>query len=87
MKIMTDAEYARRLEEARQQGWKDRCDAAERDEFRESLWRAIRESRQDIDRQIMALREALHKAGIEDPLEPRKAPRNLEAAVCSQDIR
>lgn len=72
MKILTDAEYERRLEKAREEGWNKRCDLNNQDEFRDSIWRAIRESRQDLDRQIMALREALHKAGIEDPTEPQK---------------
>lgn len=73
MIILTDAEYKRRIEEARQQGWKDRCEVSERDAFRESLWRAIRESRQDTDRQIEALTKTLVKAGvIEDPFEPPK---------------
>ena len=72
MIILTDAEYKRRIEEARQQGWKERCEVSERDEFRESLRRAIRESRQDFDRQIRMLTDAMVKAGMEDPFAPPK---------------
>lgn len=73
MRILTEAEYQRRLDKARAEGWQDRCKENEDREFRESLWTALRETRQDLDRQIMALREALNKAGIEDPTEPKKA--------------
>ena len=73
MRILTEAEYERRLEEARQEGWNKRCEVSERDEFRESLWRTIRESRHDMDRQIETLTRTLVKAGlIEDPFEPPK---------------
>lgn len=73
MRILTEAEYERRLEQARQEGWNKRCDLNNQDEFRESLWRAIRETRQDVDRQIETLTKSLVKAGvIEDPFEPPK---------------
>lgn len=73
MRIMTEAEYERRLEAARQEGWTKRCEAIERDRFREDLWSSLREMRQDLDRQIRAMNKAMVKAGIEDPFEPKGA--------------
>lgn len=75
MRILTEAEYERRLEQARMKGYEDAANQFHKDQrandFREDIWRAVRESRQDFDRQIMALREALRNAGIKDPTEPQ----------------
>ena len=68
MIILTDAEYKRRIEEARQQGWKERSDMVDRDQFQETIWKAIQETRKDLDRQIRAICDALVKTGMEDPL-------------------
>lgn len=77
MRILTEAEYQRRIEEARMKG----CEEASKrifedqrnNEFRDDVWRAVRESRQDFDRQIRALVIEMKKAGMEDPFEPKVA--------------
>lgn len=93
MRILTEAEYERRLEQARMKGREETAERLNRDrmdnDFREDIWRAVRESRQDFDRQIRALVIEMKKAGMEDPFEPKVActcegscsPVNLTAEV------
>jgi hypothetical protein len=93
MRILTEAEYERRMEQARMKGYEEAADKILRDrrdnDFREDIWRAVRESRQDFDRQIRALVIEMKKAGMEDPFEPKVAcscdgsctPVNLTAEV------
>ena len=71
MIILTDAEYKRRIEDAKQQGWKEHSALQERDQFQETIWKAIRETRQDFDRQIQMLAKVMVKAGMEDPFVPK----------------
>ena len=76
MRILTEAEYERRLEQARMKGYEEAAEQIRRDQrendFREDLWRAIRETRQDLNRQIRALRDVMKASGMPDPFEPPK---------------
>lgn len=75
MRILTEAEYQRRIEEARLKGYEEASNRIKKEErdnvFREDVWRAVRESRNDFDRQIRELVITLKKVGIPDPFEPK----------------
>lgn len=77
MRILTEAEYERRLEQARMKGYEEAAEQIRRDQrendFREDIWRAVMETRQDLDRQIRALRDVMKASGMPDPFEPKMA--------------
>ena len=81
MKILTEAEYERRLEKARNEGYERRCEELRRDAMQDDFWRAIRDNRQSLDRAIMELRERMNRAGIPDPFEPKVACSNCSESV------
>ena len=76
MRILTEAEYERRLEEARLKGYEEAAEQIRRDQrendFREDIWRAIRDIREDTDRKTRMILMELEKLGIHDPFEPPK---------------
>lgn len=88
MRIMTEAEYQSRIKEAYQKGYEEassqRFKEQRENEFRDDIWRAVRETREDLGRQIMALRDALRAAGIKDPTGPMKScDEGCMTPVCS----